>query len=75
MEYWRVKFAEQQELKRQAAIRLAEASDARAKSSGPACEVSNQLLQLRIQTAYPNNPAMWRWLNSNPRYIPTYLGE
>lgn len=37
-------------------------------------EVNAQLLQLRIETAYPNNPAMWRWLNRNPRYIDTYLG-
>ncbi len=38
-------------------------------------ELINQMTQLRIQEAYPNNPAMWRYLNNNPRYIPYYLGR
>ena len=36
-------------------------------------EISDQLLRLRIQQAYPNNPEMWRYLEKNPRYIEHYL--
>lgn len=28
-----------------------------------------------IYSAYPNNPALYRYLNNNPRMIPYYLGQ
>ena len=28
-----------------------------------------------VYMAFPNNPALYRYLSRNPRYIPIYLGE
>ena len=28
-----------------------------------------------IKAAYPNNPALYRYLDRNPRYVPYYLGQ
>lgn len=36
---------------------------------------SEQDLSMAMYAAYPNNPAMWRYLNNNPRYLDLYLGR
>lgn len=38
-------------------------------------DINDQLLWLRIQQAYPDNPKMWEYLRRNPRYISYYLRE
>ena len=35
----------------------------------------DEIQQLRIRQAYPNNPAMWHYLYNNPRYIDYYLQD
>ncbi|MFA7345299.1 MAG: hypothetical protein WC003_13430 [Terrimicrobiaceae bacterium] len=46
-------------------------------ASKPANDAAYQMLQLRIVSAYPNNPAMWQYLNRNPnpRVTPTMGGR
>lgn len=37
--------------------------------------LQRQLQMNAIMSAYPNNPVLYRYLERNPRYIPTYLGK
>ena len=38
-------------------------------------EIIEHLRAIEIRTAYPDDPAMWRYLERNPRYQPYYLGH
>ena len=78
LKYWAAKesqaHADAREDARLAAIVAAADAQIRARRE-ERDDSSNNLLQLRIVSAYPNNPAMWQWLNRNPHEIPRYLGE
>lgn len=37
--------------------------------------LQRQLQLNAIMSAYPNQPTLYRYLERNPRYIPTYLGK
>lgn len=78
LKYWAAKAAQAREdakeaARLEAAVRIAEARAAARNSRDD--DAAYQMLQLRIVSAYPNNPAMWQYLNRNPQQIPKYLGE
>ncbi len=41
----------------------------------PIYYVNPNPVPLSIYSAYPNNPALYRYLERNPRMIPYYLGQ
>lgn len=59
----------------QAVIQQGQLAEAARRQTEAQETISYDLMRLRIQQAYPNNPARWGYLERNPRYISHYLQD